>query len=172
MATVRKPRQPLSRDDEYFFPRTSADQVYVDTEENKMLDEKLKEMDNATADAQAAANLALAGVGTGWVNISEEYKVTCSNSNITSIALVVNKKRNTYHMKLSFSSKAKISVGAKITFTITGGQMPLWNYHDACYSDETIGIGILSPEGTLTTRILVTDWPSGYSLNYTYEYTV
>lgn len=172
MATVRKPKQPLNKNGGYIFPLTSDDQVIVDVETDKRLNTKLAEMDYAAAETKSAADLALAGVGTGWEDISSQYKVTCSNSNITSIVMTVNKKGNTYHMKLSFSSKVKIAVGTKITFTITDGQLPLWSYHDACYSDETIGIGILSPEGTLTTRILVTDWPSGYSLNYTYEYTV
>lgn len=127
---------------------------------------------NAAATAQSTADAALANTGTQWEDISSQYKVTCSNSSINITSMIVHRRGNTYHMKMGFSSKAKIPAGTKITFTITGGQLPLWNYHDACYSDETIGVGILSPDGTITTRVLATDWPSGYGLNYCYEYTV
>ena len=58
MAEVYKPKRPLIKKGKYLFPRTTADQVYIDPETDTMLDAKLAEMDNATAAAAAAAQAA------------------------------------------------------------------------------------------------------------------
>lgn len=140
----------------------------------------IKLSDSITSTSAASAGIAASPkavktvndkVGDSWTDVSSQYSCTCSNSKITVSELKVYKRGIRYHMRLSITSSAAISVGTKLTFTLTGGVLPKFYYNVPCYSDETIAICIFNDAGEANARILCKEWPANYNLQFSFEYT-